>query len=89
MIASGFTLGNTIRKRMALPPLISRSILFYPSFTAFRTVTHGSSLETAQCGIYNMIGVNTCLDTHISHLDRRPSLCPGNAWKFTRIVSKL
>src|SRR5260221_2318811 len=38
-MASGFTLGNTIRKRMGFPPLASLSFLFYPSFTAFRTVT--------------------------------------------------
>jgi hypothetical protein len=31
--------GNKIRKRMGLPPLISLSFLFYPTFTAFRTVT--------------------------------------------------
>src|SRR5258706_13797879 len=36
---SGFTLGNTIRKRMGFPPLASLSFLFYPSFTSFRTVT--------------------------------------------------
>ncbi len=29
VIASGFTLGNTIRKRMALPPLLSLSFLVY------------------------------------------------------------
>jgi hypothetical protein len=38
-IASGFTFGNQIRKRIGLPPLGSLSFLFYPSFTAFRTVT--------------------------------------------------
>ena len=38
-MASGFTLANTIRKRMGLPPSVSLSLLFYPNFTAFRTVT--------------------------------------------------
>src|SRR5258706_15647091 len=38
-MASGFTFGNRIRKRMGLPPWVSLSFLFYPSFTAFRTVT--------------------------------------------------
>src|SRR5260370_35001076 len=46
-MASGFTLGNRIRTRMALPPLDSLSFLFYPSFTAFRTVTSGAHYRRA------------------------------------------
>src|SRR5260221_13460063 len=38
-MACGVTLDNTIRTRISLPPLVSLSLLFYPSFTAFRTVT--------------------------------------------------
>ncbi len=37
-MASGFTLGNTIPKRMDLPPRFL-SFLFYLTFTTGRTVT--------------------------------------------------
>jgi hypothetical protein len=33
-MAFRFSLGNTIRNRMGLPPLIALFLLFYPSFTA-------------------------------------------------------
>ena len=50
-------------------------------------VIRGSSLETAQCGIYNMISANTWLDIRISHRNWRPPW--ADAWKFTIIESKL
>src|SRR6266699_6070534 len=52
-MASGFTLGTTIRKRMGRPPSVSLSLLFHPNFTAFRTLTANKSSLQKRRGLYN------------------------------------
>src|SRR6266702_2406561 len=52
-MASGFTLGNTIRKRMGRPPSVSLSLLFHPNFTAFRTLTANKSSLQKRRELYN------------------------------------
>src|SRR6266566_643076 len=42
-MTSGFTLGKTIRKRMALPPLLSRSLSILPQFYRLSN-SHSASL---------------------------------------------
>src|SRR6266699_3864755 len=52
-MASGFTLGTTIRKRMGRPPSVSLSLLFHPNFTAFRTLTVNKSSLQKRRELYN------------------------------------
>src|SRR5712692_7681193 len=62
-MASGFTLGNRIRKRMGLTPLVSLSFLFYPTFTACRTVTEELELLTtlADCSSIRDVEITACM----------------------------
>src|SRR6266699_5216703 len=53
-MTSGFTLGKTIRKRMALPPLLSRSLSILPQFYRLSNSHVGRSLLTVQLGCTTM-----------------------------------